>query len=241
MVRAPTRSPQVWSWSAAAARKVSAAPRTTDLPSATRTRASLPVVVVLPVPLTPTTMTTPGTSAGLSVFTVRSRSGPRRVISSSRSRSRSSSGVWVPSTLTRSRSRSTSSWWGDADVGGEEGLLDLLPGVLVEVLAGQEREQPLAERVLGAGEAGPEPYETAGGGLGDLDHGAGGSATTGSSTAVGVPVASSAVGSSTSSTVRRGSSRGVSASSPTRGSAGGAVMVGGVDGGSAGAASSCGR
>ena len=59
-VRAPTRSPQVWSWSAAAARKVSAAPSTTDLPSATRTRASLPVVVVLPVPLTPTTMTTPG-------------------------------------------------------------------------------------------------------------------------------------------------------------------------------------
>ena len=51
---APTRSPQVCSWSAAAARKVSAAPSTTVRPSPTRTRASLPQVVVLPVPFTPT-------------------------------------------------------------------------------------------------------------------------------------------------------------------------------------------
>ena len=40
--RAPTRSPQVCSWSAAAARNVSAAPSTTLRPSATSTRASLP-------------------------------------------------------------------------------------------------------------------------------------------------------------------------------------------------------
>ena len=56
----PTRSPQVASCSTAAARKVSAAPSTTVLSSATRIRASLPTVVVLPVPLTPTTSTTPG-------------------------------------------------------------------------------------------------------------------------------------------------------------------------------------
>ena len=42
----------------------------------------------------------------------------------------------------------------DADVGGEQGVLDLLPGVLVEVLAGEQREQPLAEGVLRAGRAG---------------------------------------------------------------------------------------
>ena len=52
-VRTPTRSPQVCSWSAAAARNVSAAPSTTCLSSATSTRASLPIVVVLPVPFTP--------------------------------------------------------------------------------------------------------------------------------------------------------------------------------------------
>ena len=78
----------------------------------------------------------------------------------------------MPSTLTRSRSRSTSSWVGcDADVGGEQGVLDLLPGVLVEVVAGQQREQPLAERVLRAGEPGAQPDQAAGGGLGDLDRG----------------------------------------------------------------------
>jgi hypothetical protein len=60
IVGTPTRSPQVCSWSAAAARKVSAAPSTTSRSSATSTRASLPTVVVLPVPLTPTTSTTAG-------------------------------------------------------------------------------------------------------------------------------------------------------------------------------------
>src|SRR5699024_693447 len=66
---APTRLPQVCSCSVAAARKVSAAPNTTLRPSPTRTRASLPVVVVLPVPLTPTTMTTAGRSPCGSVRT----------------------------------------------------------------------------------------------------------------------------------------------------------------------------
>ena len=57
-------SPTSASWSAAAARNVSAAPSSTVRPSATSTRASLPQVVVLPVPFTPTTITTAGRSAG---------------------------------------------------------------------------------------------------------------------------------------------------------------------------------
>ena len=59
-VSAPTRRPHVSSWSAAAARKVSAAPNSTLCPMDTKTRASLPVVVVLPVPLTPTSIITAG-------------------------------------------------------------------------------------------------------------------------------------------------------------------------------------
>ena len=59
---APTRPAQVASWSAAAARNVSAAPSTTERPSATSTRAILPQVVVLPEPFTPTTRSTAGRS-----------------------------------------------------------------------------------------------------------------------------------------------------------------------------------
>ncbi len=51
---APTRSAQCWSCSAAAARKVSPAARITERPSAIWCLASLPMVVVLPTPLTPT-------------------------------------------------------------------------------------------------------------------------------------------------------------------------------------------
>ena len=57
-ISTPARSAQIWSWSTAAARKVSAAPMITFLPWARREEASLPTVVVLPTPLTPTTSTT---------------------------------------------------------------------------------------------------------------------------------------------------------------------------------------
>ncbi len=56
----PARSPQIWSCSMAAARNVSAAAITTDLPAALSWLASLPMVVVLPEPLTPTISTTWG-------------------------------------------------------------------------------------------------------------------------------------------------------------------------------------
>ena len=59
----PARSPQTWSCSTAAARKVSPAAITTDLPAARNWLASLPMVVVLPDPLTPTTSTTCGRRA----------------------------------------------------------------------------------------------------------------------------------------------------------------------------------
>ncbi len=54
----PVRSAQMASWSEAAARKVSAAQMSTSLPSALMRCASLPMVVVFPTPLTPTTMMT---------------------------------------------------------------------------------------------------------------------------------------------------------------------------------------
>ena len=98
-VLAPTRSPQVCSWSAAAARKVSAAPSSTVCPSPISARASLPQVVVLPVPFTPTMSSTAGIPLCGSVRSVRSSS-PSWVSSSARSRSRTSAGPRTPSTLT---------------------------------------------------------------------------------------------------------------------------------------------
>src|SRR5215211_1361639 len=56
------RSAQISSCSSAAARKVSAAPTTTECPCSRSLFASLPIVVVFPVPLTPTTSTTLGSS-----------------------------------------------------------------------------------------------------------------------------------------------------------------------------------
>ena len=58
IIVAPARSAHTWSWSMAAARKVSAAPIHTLRPALVSWAASLPIVVVLPAPFTPTTMTT---------------------------------------------------------------------------------------------------------------------------------------------------------------------------------------
>ena len=155
-IRAPTRDAQVSSWSAAAARNVSAAPSSTVRPSATSSRAILPQVVVLPVPLTPTTSRTAGCpSACGTVCSVRSMSGCRAVTSSSASSARSSPSERVPSTLVRVRSRSTISWVGaDADVRGQQRVLDLLPGVLVQVLPGQQRRAGRGRGWTGTGPAG---------------------------------------------------------------------------------------
>ena len=59
------RPPHSWSWLRAAARKVSPAASNTDFPCDWKRRQSLPIVVVLPAPLTPTTSHTSGIVAGL--------------------------------------------------------------------------------------------------------------------------------------------------------------------------------
>ncbi|CAM5677994.1 hypothetical protein SVIOM342S_00757 [Streptomyces violaceorubidus] len=208
---------------------MSAAPRTTLRPSATRTRASLPVVVVLPVPFTPTTITMPGLLAAGSVLTSRSMSGPTRVISSSRSRVRSSSGVRVPRTLTRSRSRSTSSWVGCTPTSAVSSVSSISSQVSSSRCSRDSRvSRPLprafCERERRARSRTSRPAV----GSGTSISGISSSSTTGGSSTVAVPPS----GRSTSSIVRRVSSRGVSASSPTCGSAGGAVMSGVAGGGS---------
>ena len=164
IVGTPTRSPHVSSWSAAAARKVSAAPSTTSLSSATSTRASLPTVVVLPVPLTPTTRMTAGRpSMRDEAIRAVHRPGRRGRAAPSSQASTSASLVGAgPSTLTLVRSRSTSSCrGGDAEVGGEQGVLDLLPRLLVEAAAGEQGEQALAEGRVAAGQAGAEASQPA--------------------------------------------------------------------------------
>ena len=162
-VRTPTRSPQVSSWSAAAARKVSAAPRTTLLPSPTSTRAILPTVVVLPAPLTPTTRTTPGSPSCRSVPSVRSRSGPRTAVSSPTSSSRSSRARrGGQHHRLGAQPLDDLGGRGDADVGGQEGLLDLLPVVLGELLAREDGEQAAAEGGLRAGQPRAQPHQPAG-------------------------------------------------------------------------------
>ena len=104
---APTREAQLCSWSAAAARKVSAAPSTTRRPSATSTRASLPTVVVLPVPLTPTTSSTDGLSSCGSALIERSSSGCSSEIRTSRSTARASASVRTLLLAIRDRSAVT--------------------------------------------------------------------------------------------------------------------------------------
>src|SRR5207302_114360 len=96
---APTRFPQVSSWSTAAARKVSAAPSSTDCPSPIRARASLPHTVVLPVPLTPTTRITAGRSPCGPIRRLRSWPAPIAWMRSARSSALTAS-PWAPSTLT---------------------------------------------------------------------------------------------------------------------------------------------
>src|SRR5215472_17179333 len=104
---APTRCPQVSSWSAAAARKVSAAPSRTVWPSPMSARASLPQVDVLPVPLTPTMSTTAGRSPCLATCNDLSMSGPTCSIRSCLSRPRTSAVPRAPPTRTWVRSSLT--------------------------------------------------------------------------------------------------------------------------------------
>ena len=49
----------------------------------------------------------------------------------------------------------------DTDVGGQQGVLDGLPGVLVEAVAAEQREQPAPEPALRAGEPLAQPHQRA--------------------------------------------------------------------------------
>ena len=94
---------------AAAARKVSAAPNMTCLPSETSRRESLPAVVVLPVPFTPTMMMTLGLFASsLLALRRRSVSVPTSFNSLSFSAARTSAGSDWPAIRASLRSSSTS-------------------------------------------------------------------------------------------------------------------------------------
>ena len=59
----------------------------------------------------------------------------------------------------------------DPEVGGEQDVLDRLPGVLVELLAAEQREQPAAEAALRSGQPLPQPDQPGGGRLRLLDRG----------------------------------------------------------------------
>ena len=126
-------------------------------------------MVVLPVPFTPTTSTTAGRVGGADgvqgPVQVRLQRGDQLLGEQRAQLARSR----VPSTWVRVRSRSTISLVGrDPDVGGEQRLLDLLPGLVVELVPGQHGQQAAAERVLRPGQPGPQPLHPAGGRLGDL-------------------------------------------------------------------------
>jgi hypothetical protein len=98
---------------------------------------------------------------------------------------------------------------GDAHVGGDQRVLDLLPGVLVEVVARQQREQP-PPRVVWERDS-RERSRCSRPAVGS------GTSRTGPTTAVSSRSTCASSGRSTTSTLRRGVSRGTSASSPVPG------------------------
>src|SRR4051812_6563526 len=95
---APARCAQISSCSSAAARYVSAAATTTERPCSASLAESLPIVVVLPVPLTPTTRTTAGSWA-----TSRTGASPNSSVTSS------ASAAFRSTSSPRASSRCTSS------------------------------------------------------------------------------------------------------------------------------------
>ena len=102
---APQRSAQVPSCSAAAARKVSPAAITTVWPCSVSRLPTLPIVVVLPTPFTPTNSQTDGGASA-----VCSSTGPaRRCFISAFTASISSTEVVMPRSLTVARTASSSS------------------------------------------------------------------------------------------------------------------------------------
>ena len=143
----PARPAQTPSWSIAAARKVSAAPKMTRLPSALYIAASLPMVVVLPTPLTPMTSTTLGTvtspissppsksSATISLISFLTASAPRSRFSETRFFKRSviSTAVTMP-TSPITRISSSSAYRSSVISPPSANRLSMAPAILLRVL-----------------------------------------------------------------------------------------------------------
>ena len=151
--RLRTARPTCASCSAAAARNVSPAASTTWRPSAICCAATLPIVVVLPTPFTPTNSHTSG-CPGPAASRCRSRSAPaRRSFISCLRASRSWSGSVICFDLHRRPQRIEQlSRHVHADVGQEQGLLQVVPGVGVDAAAADPRERG-GERGPGLGQA----------------------------------------------------------------------------------------
>ena len=161
------RSAQRSSCSTAAARNVSAAPTTTFWPSVwRRCQASLPIVVVLPVPLTPTTRITVG-SGRMSIV-----SSPVRASSASSSAEPAGQRLAADERAVLGLALEPLDHLGGragADVGVDQRLLEPLPGLLVEVALeqrrlhlGRERLAGLAHRAAQAAEEAAPPLGGAG-------------------------------------------------------------------------------
>ena len=132
---APARSAQISSCSSAAARNVSPAPTSTLRPCSWSFWASLPMVVVLPVPLTPTTRITVGFAVE-----VEPRRGSEELLDLLGERlaeiAHFATQLQAPHELRRR---------GDADISVDERLLESLPGLLVgSVERAARRSRPSA-------------------------------------------------------------------------------------------------
>src|SRR3954468_6117460 len=124
MKSAPARCAQISSCSSAAARHVSAAATATERPCSASLAESLPIVVVLPVPLTPTTRITAGAGGTAGGGGPAARPGPPPRAEGGVQARGAAGGPGPPHELGRRA---------DADVAGDEPLLEPLP---VRVVAG---------------------------------------------------------------------------------------------------------
>ena len=144
------------SCSAAAARKVSPAAITTFEPSAASRAPTLPMVVVLPTPFTPTNSQTVGP---VSSERWRSRSKPLSLSFSSPFSASSSCGAVGDAVGLHPGPEVVEEILGgdQTDIGEQEGLFELLPGVLVDLGPPADRAERPGQGVAGLREAIAEP------------------------------------------------------------------------------------
>ena len=156
---APTRSPQTLSWSIAAARNVSAAASITLKPRRRNRCAILPMVVVLPVPFTPTTRNTCGLAPALSAKSCASGSSTSAISDARMSRTASAS---MPSVVTAACDpRADARGHGDAEIGLDQHLFQPVEHVVVELPLGDDAREIVRQCARGAGEPRAELVEPA--------------------------------------------------------------------------------